>query len=218
MASLRLYHILPSEFAISDLALRRMKIARVSDLNDPFELLSYRFENEDLKNAWESSKKKIGDKNGLLCFSKGWQNPVLWSHYGDKHRGICLGFDVPEEAPRHVDYLPERLELKEISLEMAEGFLFSKYKHWEYEEEWRAYVNLDPSTEEGGMYFMEFGDGLKLREVILGARCLVPTTNIQTLLQGIGPGISLETAVLDHSQFRVSADPAAKWTSSLPAA
>ena len=26
---------------------------------------------------------------GMLCFSKGWHNPVQWSHYTDKHKGIC---------------------------------------------------------------------------------------------------------------------------------
>ncbi len=28
---------------------------------------------------------------------------------------------------------------------MATKFLFTKFKHWEYEEEWRVYVTLDES-------------------------------------------------------------------------
>jgi hypothetical protein len=28
----------------------------------------------------------------------------MWSHYGDRHKGICLGFDVPDnEFTRKVD-------------------------------------------------------------------------------------------------------------------
>ncbi|NKK82626.1 DUF2971 domain-containing protein [Rhizobium leguminosarum bv. viciae] len=33
---------------------------------------------------------------GLLCMSTTWQEPLLWSHYADKHKGMCLGFDVDD--------------------------------------------------------------------------------------------------------------------------
>ena len=46
---------------------------------------------------------------GVLCFSRGWHNPLLWSHYGDKHRGVCLGFDVPNAHIVHVSYNSSRL-------------------------------------------------------------------------------------------------------------
>lgn len=41
---------------------------------------------------------------GILCFSKNWNNPVQWAHYADKHKGFCLGFDVPDEHPTKVTY------------------------------------------------------------------------------------------------------------------
>ncbi len=41
-----------------------------------------------------------------------WSNPVIWAHYGDKHRGLCLGFEVPEmhgdpenDESHHVNYI-----------------------------------------------------------------------------------------------------------------
>lgn len=37
---IRLYHITTTESGMSDIALRRMKVARFLDLNDPFELLA----------------------------------------------------------------------------------------------------------------------------------------------------------------------------------
>jgi hypothetical protein len=42
-AFLRLYHFTSSEYAISDIGLRRLKVARLADLNDPFELMALDF-------------------------------------------------------------------------------------------------------------------------------------------------------------------------------
>ncbi len=209
---MRLYHILSSEFAISDLALRRLKISRIADLNDPFELLSYKFNSLEQKQAWESSKHQLMKNKGLLCFSKSWDNPVLWSHYGDKHKGVCLGFDLPDEAPGEIEYISERLDLNEISLRTGRGFIFSKFDHWKYEDEWRSYVDLDPSTEENGLYFMGFGESLRLREVILGTRCTLPISNLQTLLKGIGTNITLSKAKLDDHHFRLLIDQSTLWS------
>lgn len=211
MALLRLYHLLPSEFALSDLALRRLKISRVHELNDPFELLAYKFQNEEHRAAWEITKQKLMEGKGMLCFSRGWQNPVLWSHYADRHRGACLGFDVPDDAPGEIDYLPERIELNEISMQAGKSFVFSKFKHWEYENEWRTYVDLDPSTEENGLYFMEFSETLQLKEVILGVRCTLPILNLKTLIKGIGSGITLARTKLDDQRFQLVIDPSSLW-------
>lgn len=38
----------------------------------------------------------MSEKYGLLCFCETWQSPLLWNHYADRHKGICLGFDVRE--------------------------------------------------------------------------------------------------------------------------
>ena len=31
---------------------------------------------------------------GILSLSQNPKDPLLWSHYGDSHRGVCLGFDT----------------------------------------------------------------------------------------------------------------------------
>ena len=35
---MRVYHFLPAEFALASISLKRIKIARLSEVNDPFEL------------------------------------------------------------------------------------------------------------------------------------------------------------------------------------
>ena len=48
--------------------------------------------------------------------------------------------------------------------------LFTKFKQWEYEQEYRFYIKLDKSTDENGLYFYEFEKDMKLKKVIVGCR------------------------------------------------
>src|SRR5687767_14278862 len=93
---MRVYHLSNAEFALSNIALRRIKISRFSDLNDPFELLGANLKDKNYREAFRLTRDELHNDKGLLCFSRSWGNPVLWSHYADKHRGICLGFDVSD--------------------------------------------------------------------------------------------------------------------------
>ena len=106
---LRSYHITSAEFAISDIGLGRMKVARFSDLNDPFELMALNFRERPARRTISDFKNEYDSHTGLLCFSMNWTNPVLWSHYGAKHRGICLGFDVPRILVERVKYEDQRI-------------------------------------------------------------------------------------------------------------
>ena len=42
---------------------------------------------------------KTSALRAILCFSRNWDNLLLWSHYGDRHMGVCLGFDIPAGEP-----------------------------------------------------------------------------------------------------------------------
>ncbi|MCH2074202.1 MAG: DUF2971 domain-containing protein [Puniceicoccaceae bacterium] len=33
---------------------------------------------------------------GLSCFSLSMENQLMWTHYADSHRGVCLCYDIPE--------------------------------------------------------------------------------------------------------------------------
>ena len=75
------------------------------------------------------------ERFGMLCFSKHWHNPVLWSHYGAKHRGMCLGFDIDRRGIQPVTYRTQRPRLNiPPSQEDANRLLFSKFVDWQYEE------------------------------------------------------------------------------------
>lgn len=103
-----------------------------------------------------------------LCPS--WHDPVVWAHYSDKHRGLCLGFEIPEEVGTEVHYISGRLSLpQKLALDDATAWVFTKYENWSYEQEIRCCARLDEASD--GLYFLAFGETLKLVEVIVGARC-----------------------------------------------
>jgi hypothetical protein len=206
---MRAYHFLRQEYAISNLALRRMKVSRLNGLNDPFEFFAADLSDRDLRARIPRQKAQISDARGLLCFSSDWCNPVQWSHYADKHRGLCLGFDVPDENCQPIRYIDKRVDVDEdderLREDLGEALLHTKYKDWHYEQEVRLVVPLDPAQRDEPMQFVDFGDALRLREVILGPRCDLPIGKMRDLVAFSAPGANVVKAQLALRTFRVVA-------------
>lgn len=93
---------------LDDLRQRHLKIAQLDDLNDPFELWAIAQPDQHLRQDIRATKQQMAEQYGLLCFSLDWQNPLLWSHYADRHRGLALGFDVNEQKLNPVSYVKDR--------------------------------------------------------------------------------------------------------------
>jgi hypothetical protein len=100
--------------------------------------------------------------------TRGFANPTMWAHYGDRHRGVCLAFrrseleltlsqafgaacrmaDVAYFIPRFdgdFESLPYQIDLHNTTYdEHFERHLannvFRKSPHWSYEREWRCAV------------------------------------------------------------------------------
>jgi hypothetical protein len=109
----------------------------------------------------------------LLCFSRRWHNPVLWSHYADRHQGICLGFGLNRNCLKSVTYVNERTPLdRSPTPEAMRQFLYTKYRDWSYEGELRAWFRLDECDSSTGHYFYSFDEDVQLREVIVGPLCI----------------------------------------------
>jgi hypothetical protein len=172
----RVYHLTSAQFAIENISLGRMKVARILDLNDPYEFMSVNFRRRQKQILISDFKNKKHSDYGLLCFSQNWTNPVLWSHYGDRHRGICLGFNLARNIAEKVNYERDRVVLfdppqGELDDNPQRKLRITKCNHWEYEQEWRVFVCLNEMLPEGAHYFCPFGDNLQLTEVIFGLEC-----------------------------------------------
>src|SRR3546814_15526274 len=85
---MRVYHFVNCEYGLQDIARRRLKVATLADVNDPFEMLSLNLKDSGLRATLGKARKEFGERRGMLCFSRGWRNPVQWSHYADHHRGL----------------------------------------------------------------------------------------------------------------------------------
>jgi hypothetical protein len=172
--------------AISSIALQRLKVARFSEANDPFELfgLNCYVPNTQRIRDLNQLKKSQNETTGMLCFSRHWTSPVLWSHYADGHKGISLGFDVYVDDVMQVNYTDEKLDFDDtnaatIPEDIRDELHRRKFKHWSYEEEVRWLVPLAAATKEGALHFYPYGDNLRLKEVILGHLC--PATLLEPL-------------------------------------
>ena len=108
---MRVYQFMPARYAVEDLRKRRLKVSLLDDLNDPFEMLGARLDLPEQRKTMRAWAKYMADTTRLLCFSRRYVNTMLWSHYADKHRGICLAFDAPKKSLLDVAYSKARLEL-----------------------------------------------------------------------------------------------------------
>ncbi|MDQ8182581.1 DUF2971 domain-containing protein [Pelagicoccus sp. SDUM812005] len=199
---MRVYHFLNEEFGLKDLLEKRIKISNLLDLNDPFEFGNIVFTKSSEKNSLRISMEIVASYTGVLCFSRNWKNPVQWSHYADRHKGICLGFEIKDELLEEVHYTHQRIVLdKKVSEEeITRRNLVTKYIDWKYEEEYRTFINL--GQKEDGYHFAYFDDGLKLAEVIIGCRSSVSEDKIRELTKPLGD-ITISKAFTSETNFEV---------------
>jgi Protein of unknown function (DUF2971) len=200
----RVYHFIPAKYALEDIEKRRIKISEIDQLNDPFELWCVSQKDKRLRVALRGYKNKMSANYGLLCFSERWDNPVLWSHYADKHRGICLGFEIDEQRLQAISYVNKRPTLRiPPNLEDANKLLFTKYRDWKYEEEWRSWIKIDERDPATGFYFYPFDGIVELSEVIVGPLCNISKTKIDKALKGNPGKVNIIKARLAFKTFRV---------------
>ncbi|MFV8458798.1 DUF2971 domain-containing protein [Vibrio owensii] len=69
----------------------------LEDLNDPFEGTAICFEESDTlssKLQKNPHRNRLSRNYGVLSLTRNPLNPLMWSHYGDDHRGVVIGIDM----------------------------------------------------------------------------------------------------------------------------
>lgn len=206
---MRVYHLMTERWGLTALRSSQLKLARLGDMNDPFELLGIELPKRRDREDFNALKAQMNDTIGLLCFSRSWSSPVLWSHYGDKHKGICLGFDIPDELVKPVTYQGKRFAsriehaITRHSETVGYKLLTTKYEHWRYEDEVRLIVKLEGAPRDGEFYFAPFGGALRLREIITGHRCYLSSSTLRSIVEAAGHRASITRARLAFRSFKV---------------
>jgi hypothetical protein len=199
-ADMLAYKFLNAEFGLKSLRERRLKISAIEDLNDPFELMPFEMTDRLRRKAFNILKKNLNQ--GLVCFSSEWKDPVIWAHYSDKHRGLCLGFEIPKKHCKEITYVSRRLPCPEtIDLSHAQTTIFTKYINWSYEKEIRVWAEI--KEEEGGLFYKPFDRQLKLVEVIAGARCNLRRSQIVDVLGGLATQVRIIKARAGFRRFEI---------------
>jgi hypothetical protein len=181
-----------------------LKIARLDELNDPFELWAIAQPDPRLRRGFRNYKSEMAQSYGVLCFSLSWHNPSLWSHYAEKHHGIAPWFDLSSNVLKEVGYVKRRPALKEINIEVARSLLYTKYIDWKYEQETRVFTRLE-ERDESGLYFADFSDQIVLRDVIVGTLSRVTPQDLHDAL-GRKSGVKFTKGRLAFNSFRVVTD------------
>lgn len=92
------YRYLSEQFGLLALQQQKWKIGRLLELNDPLDCQPtlVRGNGADTVSVGDDPYfREIYDKIGIICYSSSIQDPVIWSHYADCHRGMAFGFEFP---------------------------------------------------------------------------------------------------------------------------
>ena len=213
---MRVYQYMSAEHALQNLRNRRLKVSLLDGLNDPFELLGAQLERAHHRQQMRKWRNYMVEISRLLCFSTTYMNPVMWSHYAEKHRGICLALRVPDELLVRVQYDASRLvvdfekesrQVGGISQELVGRLLRTKYADWEYESEVRMFVRPEEVELDNGLQFFPFGDNLQLEAVYVGPRCIVKRDDVRRALRAQEERVLVHATRLAFKSYRVLRTP-----------
>ncbi|MGA3162678.1 MAG: DUF2971 domain-containing protein [Verrucomicrobiota bacterium] len=187
--SILLYRYLDAASALKTIESRSFKVGRLRDFNDPFEwrmgITGIIPEGKVVANAcMEGFIDDVHGWLGIFCFSDTATEPVLWSHYADKHQGVAFEVNYLIEPDKlfKMRYTNERpivdanrllnpIGLDAYLLPLLYRLMTQKSPGWSYEREYRAFVDLNKDCEiSGGLYFRRIPENF-LQRVILGYKC-----------------------------------------------
>lgn len=201
-----LYRYFSLQYGLEALQTGYWKVGRIAELNDPFDCRpQITHVPAGTPGGVEFPKQYLStmmSNFGLLCFSEVINDPVIWSHYAECHRGIALGFDIHRNynGVLQVTYgsIPPALNMgilaslmqpyaqRENELHIFQQGFTKKAPSWSYEKEWRQFIKLDECTMHGVHYFQSL-PASALREVVLGAKCPMEMLDVERIVRKL-PG------------------------------
>lgn len=174
-----LYKYVKLNYVVDVLDNQRLYLSDGKDFNDPFEIT-----------ITDKAKSNISHIDGLhiLSLTNSYRKKLMWSHYADSHKGVCLTIKVPKGLVYPVCYSTKRIyedsnidniissSQKSIKRNVNNNFsLLNKYKKialikdkkWFYEKEYRVVFDKDDEDSlilEDGKWYMP----VKITNIHLG--------------------------------------------------
>lgn len=184
------FYFTKKQWALQAIRDEQLKISLYDSLNDPFDFIGIATTTPKDREALKRKRAELGEKQGIVCFSERWKQPLMWGHYAEAHKGICLGFYVRTSEFRKMDYVAERPKLDDfkksyvgqLSEADIKAISMKKFNQWSYEAEWRRVVPLENQDFVDSNYFLKFDDAMKLNVVLIGERCDITDKQIAGML------------------------------------
>jgi hypothetical protein len=178
------------------------KIARAFPTENTSEMLA--FTRKDMTKEIGSFNEKL-KKFGILSLAEGPKDILMWSHYAEHHKGICIEFQRSKlddlgdiTKTRKVNYtknypsVSAKSLLNETDIEKTlMRVLYTKSEFWKYEQEWRMFVP------EGNKVYRVPS---KIQSITFGSRASQMDIDIVRRLVK-GSDILLHQAQLKESEF-----------------
>ena len=158
MENIYMYHYTRLDCFLKILASKTLKFAHSSGLNDVNEVSKFYFGkhnphgftdtealSEEVKSYKQISLTEETKNRYSSCLL-----PVMWGHYGDKGRGVCIRIDISKIKfsdkvfRRKVEYVKEikpvtydNSDITDFIRKHQKSLFFKKTKDWSYEKEYR---------------------------------------------------------------------------------
>ncbi|AUZ56598.1 DUF2971 domain-containing protein [Stenotrophomonas acidaminiphila] len=205
-----LYYFVNQEFGLKDLRERRLKISDIANLNDPFDFLSVAAPSREGRKMLREWRQSIANDIGLICFSRNWHSPVQWAHYADRHKGVCLGFEVDDSHLHQVNYVQSRPAWPatpqpwptSVKQQIIDQLLYTKFSHWSYEDEYRLFISKT-SPDPDGNFYANFSDDLKLQKILVGACSTLTRSDLNSALGSLVNDVESFKVRLAFRDFRI---------------
>lgn len=150
----------------------------------------------EYKNSYLLSE--IERTTGISCYSETCDNVLMFSHYGQQHKGICVGFEFFSHdvdgifGPRKIQYAERFPVFNEFPSsgnydEVIRATILTKAASWSYEKEWRCFtVNRPGINDMKGL--------CKLSSIVFGCR------SAEGDQSNIRNAVNKNTKILDFSK------------------
>lgn len=190
------------------------------NFNDPYDCAlhiacnSSKIINEDVYN--------FINKKAVICFCENNNNMLMWSHYADSHKGICVGYDFSKfdnlfkskeiklKRLQNVNYThTNNIDINVLNNPNDSDFwaelnklFYTKSTDWAYENEWRVILEYDKEidkSETGRKLDIKLNEIIK--EVVFGVKCNEQT---ESFMKENFSNAKFKKATLDSEKFQIN--------------
>ncbi|MDQ6786886.1 MAG: DUF2971 domain-containing protein [Acidobacteriota bacterium] len=164
----------------------------------------------------------------VLSLTKTPDNPLMWSHYADSHKGVVIGFDYDNyffhqtEHPQitcsydvnYSDVRPEFFDFvnfwnMNVSVDDYRNMLLTKSIEWKYEEEVRMFAHPTAATNKKqgkdgfDIYLFDFPKEC-LKKIIFGSLMSASEkTKIAEIAKRLYPHVELLEAIRNEARYNL---------------